>query len=318
MQSNKQRLIQMGILVLALLAGFSCENDEEFSEVRNDDAVKLAIDLTGSLQNAAFSPDGKTIVFTRFRNGYNQPPSDLYTFNLATHELKPLVKDGNSSVNLPGECWNAATNAIIFSSDREPHDEIYSISADGVAGSEIQITDRPDSVAFEPTFSPDGQWLVFETHLLDEEENGVITKYRRDGTSGYIELTAREADCRQPNWSPAGNKILYQRAVDDQWDIWIMDIDGSQKTKVTNFDGSKTDAVFSADGQAIIFSSDYAVERANIYQAPLTGGSQSRLTNYTGYDGAPSISPDGSILIFESSPMDPDESAGTSLWMLEL
>jgi len=32
---------------------------------RQDGAIKLNIDLVGSLQNPAFSPDGNSIVFTR-------------------------------------------------------------------------------------------------------------------------------------------------------------------------------------------------------------------------------------------------------------
>jgi len=305
------------VFIFTIMVGFLSCNKETIVN-RNDNAIKLDINLPGSLQNPAFSPDGKTIVFTHFRKGYNKPPSDLYTFNLETKELKPLVVDGSSNVNLPGECWNNAINSIVFSSDREPHDEIYYIAENGTTGDEIRVTNRPGKVAFEPAFSPDGQWVVFETHKLDEEKNGVITKYKLDGTSGYIELTPLGEDCKQPNWSPNGDKILYQKEENGKWDIWIMNIDGSNKTKITNFEGSKTDAVFTSGGQYIIFSSDYGVELANIYKAPVSGASQTQLTNYSGYDGAPSISPDGTNLIFESSPIDPGESKGTSLWMIDL
>ncbi len=296
---------------------FSCKNDIEIN--RQDNAVKLEINLEGSIQNLAFSPDGKTIVFTNFIKGYNKPPSNLYTYNTETKQLKELVADGSSNVNLPGNCWNGALNSISFSSDREPHDEIFYISENATTGDEIQITNRTDSVAYEPTFSPDGKWIVFESHKLDEEEGGVITKYKLDGTSGYINLTSLGEDNKQPNWSPSGNKILYQKEQNGQWDIWIMNIDGTNKTKITNFEGSKTDAVFSADGQYIIFSAENnEVELANIFKSSISGENLTRLTNYEGYDGAPSISPDGKTLIFESSEKDPDRSKGTSLWMLKL
>ena len=295
----------------------ACNKEEEI--IRNDGAVTLETGLTGSLQNPAFSPNGKTIVFTRFRKGYNRPPSDLYTFNLETSELKLLVSDGSSNVNLPGECWNHITDAIVFSSDREPHDEIFYISGNGSSGDEIRITNRSDSVAYEPVFSPDGQWIVFESHKLDEEGHGVIMKCKLDGSYPYISLTPFEEDCRQPNWSPAGDKILYQKEENGQWDIWVMNTDGSGKTKVTDFPGNKTDAVFDHNGQYIVFSfENNETEFANIYKVSVSGGDPVRLTNYPGYDGAPSISPDGKKLVFEACAGDPDRSNGTSICVLDL
>ena len=305
-------------VLLFTLISCSKENVmEEATNSRNDGAIKLEINLSGSLQNPAFSPDGNTIVFTRFRNGYNRPPSDLYTYNLETKEITPLVADGNSNVNLPGECWSSAIHSIVFSSERETGDQIYYISDRATSGEEVQITNRADSIAYEPTFSPDGQWIVFEAHQLDEDKNGVITKYKLDGTSGYINLTPIGEDCKQPNWSPAGDRILYQKRENGQWDIWMMHSDGTNKIKITTFAGSKTDAVFSHNGEFIFFSAENnEVERANIYKVAVSGGNPVRLTNYSGYDGAPSISADGTKLIFESTSNDPDLSGGADLWLL--
>lgn len=180
------------------------------------------------------------------------------------------------------------------------------------------MTSRVNKVAYEPTLSPDGEWVVFESHILDVEENGIITKYRVDGSSEYIELTGANDDCRQPNWSPANNKILYQRLVNDEWAIWIMNIDGSDKFKVTNNVGNCTDASFSNDGQFIIYSSDYQVEIANIYRIDIDGSNPVQLTSFDGYDGATSVSPDGTKLAFESINGEPDESSGTVIVLLEL
>jgi TolB protein len=164
----------------------------------------LNIPLRGSLQNPAFSPDNKSIVFTRFTNGYNIEPAEIYKFNLNTEKLTLLVSNGSGNINLPGASWN--NGKIVFASTREPHDEIYIISENGISGEEIKITNRTNNVAYEPTFSPDGKWIVFESHILDMETGGIITKYKIDGSSSYIELTAKGDDCRQPNWSPSNNK----------------------------------------------------------------------------------------------------------------
>ncbi|MBN1597019.1 MAG: PD40 domain-containing protein [Bacteroidales bacterium] len=294
------------------------DEEEEGTYLRHDQAYKMEIPLSGSLQNPAFSPDGDAIVFTRFRNGYNEEPADLVVFNLENGTVHTLVMDGSANVNLPGSCWNAFSESIVFSSSRDPHDEIYTIDDNGNPGNEIKITERSSYMAYEPSFSPDGEWIVFESHPLDVEGQGVITKYKTDNSSAYVALTSASDDCRQPNWSPSGNYILFQKFQGGQWDIWKMKPDGSEQSKVTSGEGDKTDACFTSDGAYIIYSSDADLEYANIYRISVNGGTPVRLTNYDGYDGAPSISSDGSKLVFESYGGDPDDSDGTKIWMLEV
>lgn len=316
------KTLVLRVLALALSTGFACNGDISTPSKaikRDDSAYPLGIDLSGSLQNPAFSPDGTSIVFTRFRDGYNQGKSDLYIYNLETKKLSPLVSDGAGNVNLPGSAWNAAINSVVFSSEREPHDEIFFISATGTTGDEIKITNRQKKQSYEPTFSPDGKWIVFESHAIDVENDGMITKYKIDGSSEYIDLTTSNANCKQPNWSPVGDKILYQKIENGRWSIWMMDIQGKNKTKITSSNESATDAVFSNDGQWIIYSSENdAAEPANIFKISSSGGAPMRMTRYKGYDGAPSISPDGGRIAFESTNGDPEESKGTALWIIDI
>ena len=316
---NILKSVAMACLLCTGLAP-ACGDDAEepIDETRYDDAVQVPIDLDGSLQNAAWSPDSASLLFTRFRNDYNVEPADLFIVGIDGGGLRELVSDGSCNVNLPGSAWNGGAEMIVFSSSRDPHDEIFLIDDNGSTDEEWRLTDREYDMAYEPTLSPDGEWVVFESHVVDHEENGVITKFRVDGTGDYVALTDPDGDCRQPNWAPAGDRILYQSFDGSQWNIWTMNDDGTGAAQITDGPGDKTDASFSPDGDWIVYSSDEGeLDLANIFVIPAVGGDSIRVTEWAGYDGAPSWSPDGAKIAFESYPGDPDGCPGTTIWIVD-
>ncbi|MBN2191848.1 MAG: hypothetical protein JW751_03450 [Polyangiaceae bacterium] len=86
---------------------------------RADSAEQVVLDLAGSPQNPAWGPDSSTLVFTRFVDGYNSEPADLFIVELPDGEPRVLVQDGSGNVNLPGSSWNDAT-ALIPPRTHEP------------------------------------------------------------------------------------------------------------------------------------------------------------------------------------------------------
>jgi TolB protein len=274
----------------------------------------------GSLQNPCFSPDGTEILFTNWIGGYNVAPAVVARVSVVGGAPVVLTEaQGAESVNLPGSCWNPTTGRVTFSTTAyDDRDEIYTSNVDGTGM--LRATNRPGFVAYEPSLSPDGEWIVFESHVEDTESNGALFKVRVDGTE-LTQLTDGTGDDRQPNWSPSGDRILFQshKRSGNTIDLYTMDPNGGSITNVTQSPSQDTDASFSPDGQWILYSSDREeAHLANLFVIPVDGGTPIRITSGNTYDGAPSWSNDGKYIAYEQSDGDPDGSAGTRIMLVEV
>ncbi|HEV3114098.1 MAG TPA: hypothetical protein VGY99_26730, partial [Candidatus Binataceae bacterium] len=131
----------------------------------------------------------------------------------------------------------------------------------------------------------------------------------------YTDLTAADDDCRQPNWSPRGDYILYQKHTGSRWDIWLYDVKTKRHWSATAaIAGDKTDATFSPDGRYILYSGEVPGRGGeSLLALPVEGGRPVPITQAAGYHGAPSWSPDGGYVAMEASTHAPDGTAGTHL-----
>ena len=148
---------------------------------------------------------------------------------------------------------------IVFTSDRDNIKEIYKVSANG--GTQTRLTDPQTQAANEePKWSPDGNRIVFTS---DRDGEPQVYVMNADGT-GVTQLTTAPAVGNgtnfEPAWSPDGTKIVYTsmlpaRQVAD-WEIWVMNADGSDQHPLTLADdrvtGDLTPAMVLTGSQPIL------------------------------------------------------------------
>ena len=182
---------------------------------------------------------------------------------------------------------------IVFHSDRDGDDEIYTMNADGSGVRQLTRNSDDDGL---PDWSPDGRRIVFDS---DRDGDAEIYVMNADG-SGVRQLTDNSSSDWWPNWSPDGRRIVFVSHRDGDWEIYVMNADGSRVRQLTDNSSGDSSASWSPDGRRIVFYSNRDGDW-EIYVMNADGSRVRQLTDNSSPDWGPSWSPDGRRIAFNSS-----------------
>ncbi|MBN1891132.1 MAG: PD40 domain-containing protein [Thermoflexales bacterium] len=262
----------------AKVAGMYVLDMDGLQMTRLVDQLELGVD---TLYTPAWSPDGSQILFS----GKRQDKGEIYVapFRNGT----PFLNSAGTSTNVIDlsshatddwePCWSPDGKTIYFHSERkgDRQGEIYAMDADGT--NVRQLTDLGGGVMGGIDVSPDGRRLAF---YRDSDIYVVNT----DGT-GQANLTDDKARDYFPAWSPDGSKIAFEsdRSPEKsssgaaQSDIYVMDADGSNATRLTTDIDNDNSPRWSLDGHLITFVSKRE-NRSELYIVGADGTGETRLT----------------------------------------
>lgn len=104
-----------------------------------------------------------------------------------------------------------------------------------------------------PAISPDGTAIAFCYQ-------GNIYKVAVDGGDA-IPLTISKEHCFKPVWSPDGSKIAFASKKYGNYDIFIMNADGSNPRRLTYFSKNEIPFSFSKSGKSIIYKTQFLFDK---------------------------------------------------------
>ena len=106
------------------------------------------------------------------------------------------------------------------------------------------------------------------------------------------------ADCPPVPAKRADHKYVW--AVYPSFDIYVTDLKGTIRKKLTDTPGYDAEATISPDGKSIVFTSMRSGD-LELYIMDIDGKNVRQITNELGYDGGAFFSPDNKKLVFRAS-----------------
>ena len=257
----------------------------------------------------AFSPDGRSLAFSRSIDPQSPSLSDLYLLALSD-ELKPAGEPrqltfGNQGSHEPA--WTADGREIVYSVGSMVARGLRRIAVSGHAAGRAEpqrLPDVGDNVS-EPAISRSGHRLAYihwlrHTSIWRMAAPSVEGKRLRPPNQP-TPLISSTRDDESPQLSPDGRKIAFASTRSGSLEVWVCDADGSNAVQVTSFGGpAVTTPRWSPDGGRIAFDSNAAGEY-DIYAVGANGGKPQRMTTNPANDGNPSWSHDGRWIYFDSA-----------------
>lgn len=211
-------------------SGFCSPNCNYNLYVMNMDGsnVRRVTNLPGAEWDPDWSPDGEFIAFTGGGIGFKEP--GIYQVNLESGQLQPILVD---EFDNEASDWSPDGKQIAFSSDRDGNLDIYIMNPDASHIQKIADTGMND---YWPDWSPDGQQLTFFAANLPLTKQDVFI-VDIDGNDLVNLTNTPEIVDEDPVWTPDGRQIVFQSDRDGNYEIYVMNSDGSQPYNLSRNSG---------------------------------------------------------------------------------
>jgi len=186
-----------------------------------------------------WSPDGRHLSFTSYRNGN----PDMYLMNLADRMARKVVSF--RGLNLSGT-WSPDGQKILLTLSKDGNEEIYVMN---LRDGQFRRLTNNFAIDVSPAWSPDGRKIAFVSNRY-----GSPQIYLMDADGSNVKRLTYEGNYNtSPSWSPKGDRIAYEGMAGSGFQIFSVEGDGSNLLQLTSNAANSESPSWSPDGRYIAF-----------------------------------------------------------------
>ncbi len=230
--------------------------------------------------------------------------ADIWAMKLDGSEPVNLTPSTGTIVDFDPQWSNDHTKIVFTSTRRASNPDIYVMNANG--SNVIPLTAHN---AFETfgSFSPDGTKVMFtRTTSACTDADGIEGQIHLMDANGANVTPVTGSSCdEEPDFSPDGTKILFDSDRSGRYQIYVMNLNGTNVVQLTNTAGTIQNRYpqWSPDGLKIVFGRRASANGpTEVYTMNANGSGLSQLTSNPGLiNSDPSWSSDGTQIIFAST-----------------
>jgi dipeptidyl aminopeptidase/acylaminoacyl peptidase len=211
----------------------------------------------------------------------------LYTVPVEAdnHNVRRLT---SGSFHVTAFSWSPDGRTLAFSRTPDPRinwnfkeSDISVVPAD--SGAIIRLVDRPGRDA-NPHYSPDGQWIAFESHGGKPEPIGLADLWIVSPAGGQPQALVHtpDRDAHIISWSRDGEHLFVTEAVRTSGTIFAVPLSaaqGADLTALTSWKGTSSSFSVSSHGGLMSYVYEEPDRPEEVFTADLDGGNRKQLSS---------------------------------------